>query len=94
MTAEAAYFYAQRRGFKPWLKLEDWLAAEPELERLRAHGAVSVRSVFASVPTLSDRYEPVSNPNVPIEGSRVVCRDRGFLYIEKVTLEGKDSEYL
>ena len=34
--AEAAYFRAERRGFAPGHELEDWLAAETEInERLR-----------------------------------------------------------
>ena len=30
--AEAAYFRAERRGFAPGHELEDWLAAEAEIE--------------------------------------------------------------
>jgi hypothetical protein len=33
MIAEAAYFAAQRRGFAPGHELEDWIAAEKEVER-------------------------------------------------------------
>ena len=36
MVAEAAYFRAERRGFLPGGELEDWLAAEAEVERLLA----------------------------------------------------------
>ena len=32
MIAEAAYFRAQRRGFEPGHDLEDWLAAESEVD--------------------------------------------------------------
>jgi hypothetical protein len=32
--AERAYFKAQRRGFAPGHELEDWLAAERELDSL------------------------------------------------------------
>lgn len=32
MIAEAAYFRAQRRGFAPGHELEDWLAAETEID--------------------------------------------------------------
>ncbi len=32
--AEIAYFRAQRRGFAPGHELEDWLAAEAEVDRL------------------------------------------------------------
>jgi hypothetical protein len=34
MTAEAAYYLAERRGFKPGHELEDWVAAEGEIQRL------------------------------------------------------------
>lgn len=34
MIAEAAYFRAERRGFEPGHELEDWLAAEGDIERL------------------------------------------------------------
>jgi hypothetical protein len=34
LTCEAAYFRAQRRDFAPGHELEDWLAAEAEVERL------------------------------------------------------------
>lgn len=32
-VAEAAYFAAEKRGFGPGHELEDWLAAEAEIER-------------------------------------------------------------
>jgi hypothetical protein len=31
MVAEAAYFYAEHRGFEPGHELEDWLAAEDQV---------------------------------------------------------------
>jgi len=34
MTAEAAYYLAERRGFKPGHELEDWVAAEGEIQHL------------------------------------------------------------
>ena len=34
MIAEAAYFRAQRRGFEPGHELEDWIAAEGEIQDL------------------------------------------------------------
>lgn len=34
MTAEAAYYHAEQRGFKPGHELEDWLAAEAEIQSL------------------------------------------------------------
>ena len=36
MTAEAAYYHAEHRGFKPGHELEDWLAAEAEIQALCA----------------------------------------------------------
>jgi hypothetical protein len=33
MIAEAAFFIAQTRGFTPHHELDDWLAAEREVER-------------------------------------------------------------
>ena len=39
--AEAAYFRAERRGFAPGHELEDWLAAEREIEgRLISEGRI------------------------------------------------------
>ena len=34
MIAEAAYYRAERRGFAPGHELEDWLAAEGEIQGL------------------------------------------------------------
>jgi hypothetical protein len=34
MTSEAAYYLAERRGFAPGHELEDWVAAEGEIQRL------------------------------------------------------------
>lgn len=34
LIAEAAYFRAERRGFQPGRELEDWLAAEIEIDAL------------------------------------------------------------
>lgn len=36
MIAEAAYYRAQRRGFAPGAELQDWLAAEAEIDRALA----------------------------------------------------------
>jgi len=36
MTAEAAYYLAERRGFKPGHELEDWVEAEGEIQDLWA----------------------------------------------------------
>ncbi len=33
LVAEIAYFRAQRRGFEPGHEVEDWLAAEAEVDR-------------------------------------------------------------
>lgn len=34
MTAEAAYYLAERRGFEPGHELEDWLGAEAQIQQL------------------------------------------------------------
>jgi hypothetical protein len=40
--AQAAYFRSQHRGFKPGHEMEDWLAAEAEVDqRLRGEGRFS-----------------------------------------------------
>jgi hypothetical protein len=40
--AQAAYFRSQHRGFKPGHEMEDWLAAEAEVDqRLRGEGRMS-----------------------------------------------------
>jgi hypothetical protein len=36
MIREAAYFRAERRGFAQGAELDDWLAAEAEIDRARA----------------------------------------------------------
>lgn len=38
MIAEAAYHRAERRGFEPGYELDDWLAAEKEVDALLAAG--------------------------------------------------------
>jgi hypothetical protein len=38
LIAELAYFRAQRRGFQPGHELEDWLAAEAEIEKRNGLG--------------------------------------------------------
>lgn len=37
MISEAAFFIAQARGFTPSQELDDWLAAEREIEQLLSH---------------------------------------------------------
>lgn len=37
MVAQAAYFRAEQRGFAPGHALEDWAAAEREIERMLGH---------------------------------------------------------
>jgi hypothetical protein len=45
MIQEAAYLRAERRGFEPGFELEDWLAAENEVDTLlgASHGAVAAQ---------------------------------------------------
>ena len=42
MIAEAAYLRAERRGFAPGREMEDWLAAEKEIDALLNSGQGSV----------------------------------------------------
>jgi hypothetical protein len=37
MISEAAFFIAQARGFTPSQELDDWLAAEREIEQRLSH---------------------------------------------------------
>ena len=43
MIAEAAYLRAERRGFGPGDSLEDWLAAEQEVDLLLTENATAVK---------------------------------------------------
>jgi len=38
MIAEAAYFRSAHRGFEPGHEVDDWLAAESEIDEARARG--------------------------------------------------------
>jgi hypothetical protein len=38
LIATAAYYHAERRGFAPGCELEDWCAAEAEIEQRLKHG--------------------------------------------------------
>jgi hypothetical protein len=42
MIAKAAYFRAERRHFEPGHELEDWLAAESEVDRRIAQARLRV----------------------------------------------------
>jgi hypothetical protein len=44
MIAEAAYYLSEHRGFEPGAELDDWLAAESEIDRLLA-GSATVEEV-------------------------------------------------
>lgn len=48
LIAEAAYFRAQRRGFAPGGEVEDWLAAEAEVDARLLHSAPASKSQPAS----------------------------------------------
>jgi hypothetical protein len=41
MVAEAAYFCAERRGFEPGHEIEDWLAAESQIDTVLGFGALN-----------------------------------------------------
>lgn len=45
LIAEAAFFRAERRGFTPGLEVEDWLAAESEVDGRLMHAVGSGRRV-------------------------------------------------
>ncbi len=40
LIARAAYFRAERRGFTPGSEIEDWLAAEAEVDRMHSRGSI------------------------------------------------------
>ena len=40
MIAQAAYFRAEHRGFESGYELEDWLAAESEIDGMLARGEI------------------------------------------------------
>jgi hypothetical protein len=42
MIAEAAYYHAEHRGFESGHELEDWLAAEEEIDGLLTQGQSAV----------------------------------------------------
>ena len=41
-VAMAAYFIAEKRGFEPGHELEDWLAAEAEIEKAQVPSVLSI----------------------------------------------------
>ncbi len=43
MIRKTAYLRAQRRGFSPGQELEDWLAAEAEVDQLLTSGGTAVK---------------------------------------------------
>ena len=55
MIAEAAYFRAERRGFEAGHALEDWLAAEAEVDGVTAGGEVPVDPYLPRFLISSDR---------------------------------------
>ena len=44
MIAEAAYYRAERHGFTPGHELEDWVAAEQEVDALLSGAAATQRA--------------------------------------------------
>jgi hypothetical protein len=44
MISDAAYFMSERRGFCPGCELDDWLAAEAEVDRALTSGEAPARS--------------------------------------------------
>ena len=47
LIAESAYFRAQRRGFAPGHELEDWVAAEEEVDEFLRSGRDSAKTPAA-----------------------------------------------
>jgi hypothetical protein len=47
LIAESAYFRAQRRGFAPGHELEDWVAAEEEVDEILRGGRHSAKTPAA-----------------------------------------------
>jgi hypothetical protein len=45
LISEAAYFRAQRRDFEPGREIEDWLAAEAEIDRLLSGDRMAPRAM-------------------------------------------------
>jgi len=43
MICDAAYFLSERRGFCPGGELDDWLAAESEIDRVLTSGVIAKR---------------------------------------------------
>ena len=50
LTAERAYYKAERRGFAPGHELEDWLAAEREVAALLAEPPPEVAAASLEKP--------------------------------------------
>ena len=49
LIAEAAFFRAEKRGFAPGHEVEDWLAAESEVDaKLHARGRIRPKDIIAS----------------------------------------------
>ena len=47
LVREAAYFRAERRGFSPGRELDDWIAAEREVDQVLVAAKVApVRCIF------------------------------------------------
>lgn len=48
MVAEAAYFYAEHRGFQPGYELDDWLAAEDQISATLALADLQAQALMQS----------------------------------------------
>ena len=59
--AEAAYFRAQRRGFAPGHELEDWQAAEAEVDGLAGMAPKTGTALGAGTPSSGSGSEPPGN---------------------------------
>jgi Protein of unknown function (DUF2934) len=85
-TAVAAFYRAEARGFAPGRELDDWLAAERELEAADTGGGPGSQSLDAPVtPSALDSHK-VTSParqragakgGKSARGARVQARNRG-----------------
>jgi len=61
MIAEAAYFRAERRGFQGGCPMEDWLAAEHEINQLYVQPEPSPRGALVFLDTVAKQPAEGSN---------------------------------
>ena len=60
LTAERAYFRAERRGFAPGQEFEDWLAAEREVAAMLAEPSPEIAAAPLNKPLVSRKKNGAS----------------------------------